>query len=283
MEKNNTFALLGTSIGHGQPKKGVEKSYEHMERIKFWPELLEKYEYQNFGALPNQDKDQAYNSLFHKTLEIINSGYRPLLFGGDHSQAFATVSALLNKYPDLRIIWVDAHADLNTPETSPSGNSHGMPLSGLFGWVDKNIWGMPWMNQLLKPHQVIHLGVRDMDEGEVALMKKHEIEFYRPEEIRKKGLSQILADISQRWKDFPTHLSFDIDGLDQSLVPATGTPVGEGLNMNEGLEIIQSAKKDFNLVSCEIVEFNPLLAANPEELKTTEDNVKLLLEEVLKS
>lgn len=282
MENKNTFALLGTSIGHGQPKKGVELSYEHMEKIKFWESLLKEYDYQNFGALPHAGKDESYNNLFHKTLEIINSGFRPLLFGGDHSQAFASVSALLNKYPDLRIIWVDAHADLNTPDTSPSGNSHGMPLSGLFGWVDKNIWGMPWMNQLLKPNQVIHLGVRDMDEGEVALMKKHEIEFYRPEEIREKGLSNILADISERWKDYPTHLSFDIDGLDQSLVPATGTPVGQGLDMNQGLEIIQAAKRDFNLVSCEIVEFNPLLASNPEELKITEENVKLLIKEVLK-
>ncbi len=283
MKNKKTFGLLGTAIGHGQPKRGVELSYDHFNKMGFWEKLAEEFEFQNFGTLPQDKNSQAYNTLFHKTLEIINSGHRPLLFGGDHSQAFATVSALLNKYPDLHIIWVDAHADLNTPETSPSGNSHGMPLSGLFGWVDKNIWGMPWMNQLLKPDQVIHLGVRDMDKGEIALMEKHNIEFYRPEEIRTKGLTTILSDIAERWKSFPTHLSFDIDGLDQTLVPATGTPVGQGLDMTEGLEIIQTCKSHFNLVSCEIVEFNPLLAKNPEELVTTEKNVSALLKEVLKA
>ncbi len=283
MKNKKTFGLLGTAIGHGQPKRGVELSYDHFNKMGFWEKLAEEFEFQNFGTLPQDKNSQAYNTLFHKTLEIINSGHRPLLFGGDHSQAFATVSALLNKYPDLHIIWVDAHADLNTPETSPSGNSHGMPLSGLFGWVDKNIWGMPWMNQLLKPDQVIHLGVRDMDKGEIALMEKHNIEFYRPEEIRTKGLTTILSDIAERWKSFPTHLSFDIDGLDQTLVPATGTPVGQGLDMKEGLEIIQTCKSHFNLVSCEIVEFNPLLAKNPEELVTTEKNVSALLKEVLKA
>ena len=282
MEQNQDYGILGTSIGHGQPKPGVEKAYEYLELVGFWESLLEKRpSLKNFMSLPQESADKAYNNLFHKTLEIINSGYKPALIGGDHSQAFATVSALLNKYPDLRIIWFDAHADINTPQTSPSGNSHGMPISGLLGLVDKNIWGMPWMNQLLKPEQVIHLGVRDIDAGEIALMEKHKVEYYRPEQIREKGLSNILKDIAQRWKGLPTHLSFDIDGLDCKYVPATGTPVGDGLDMKEAFQIIDSFKNDFDAVSCEVVEFNPDLANDKAELETTEKNVKAVIERIL--
>lgn len=275
------FGILGTAIGHGQPKPGVERSYEYLELVGFWQELEKEFDFQNFKSLNKTEAAKAYNELFHKTLEILNSGYRPLLIGGDHSQAFASISALCNKYPELRILWIDAHADLNTPETSPSGNSHGMPLSGLLGLVDKNIWGMPWMNQLLKPDQVIHLGVRDIDAGEMKLLEEHNIEHYKPADIRQKGLENILKDISKRWKGYPTHLSFDIDGLDNSLVPATGTPVPGGLDMKDAKLIIDSCKNDFDMVSAEVVEFNPDLAKTPEQLSITEKNVKELIRMIL--
>lgn len=284
MNDKKPFGILGTGICHGQPKPGVEKGYEYLELLGFWKSIVEKNPtYKNFGTLQfsPEDSSTAYNDLFHKTLEVVNRGYRPALFGGDHSQAFATISALLNIHPELHIIWVDAHADLNTPETSPSGNIHGMPLSGLLGLVDRNMWGMPWMNQLLRPDQVIHLGVRDMDAGEVQLMKDHNIEHYSPSQIRDKGLQNILNDIAERWQELPCHLSFDIDGLDSSLVPATGTPVGQGLDMSESKIIIDTVKEKFNFVSCEVVEFNPDLAKNKEELETTEKNVKKLFESMV--
>ena len=185
-------------------------------------------------------------------------------------------------YPDLRILWVDAHADINTPETSPSGNSHGMPLSGLLGLVDKNTWEMPWMNQELKPHQVVQVGIRDADQGELKLLHQHNIQYYSPESLRQKGLKNLLDELAQEWKNHPTHLSFDIDGLDQSLVPATGTPVPDGLSMEEAELVIQSVKSDFNLVACEIVEFNPDLAKTPDELHTTETHVKAFFHELLR-
>lgn len=281
MKNEKKFAVLGTAIWQGQPKPGVDRSYDYLKLVGFWEELAKEYDFANFGVLNKAEAEQVYNNLFHKTLEIINSGFRPLLIGGDHSQAFASISALCNKYPDLRILWVDAHADLNTPQTSPSGNSHGMPLSGLLGLADKNIWGMPWMNQLLQPEQVIHLGVRDIDQGEQKLLDDLGIEHYTPQDIKQKGLQNILDDIAKRWQNHPLHLSFDIDGLDQAFVPATGTPVEAGLDMDDAQRIIQSSKNNFNFVSCEIVEFNPDLAKNAEELRITENNVKELIRWVL--
>ena len=87
-----------------------------------------------------------------------------------------------------------------------------------------------------------------------------------------------MADIAKRWQGHPTHLSFDIDGLDSSLVPATGTPVSGGLNMAQAKVIIDSCKKDFDLVACEVVEFNPDLAKSPAELATTEKHVKEVID-----
>lgn len=275
------FALLGTSIAHGQPKPGVDRAYDYLELVGFWEELAQKSNYRNFGSLPRVAASKAYNDLFHKTLEIINSGHRPLLMGGDHSQAFASISALGNKHPDLRILWVDAHADLNTPQTSPSGNSHGMPLSGLLGLVDRNIWGMPWMNQNLKPDQIAYLGVRDIDQGEREILERLQIECYTPQAIREKGLAAILNDLSKRWKGHPLHLSFDIDGLDDTLVPATGTPVGSGLTMDDAKMIIHACHQQFDFISCEVVEFNPDLAKTPDELFKTEQNVKQLIQWIL--
>lgn len=282
MEKQKAFGILGTSIGHGQPKPGVEKAYEYLELLGFWKELKQEFPDNKYlGSLPNDPANKAYTEVFHKTLSLINKGLRPGLIGGDHSQAFATISAIHNKNPNLRILWFDAHADMNTPLTSPSGNIHGMPLSGLLGLVDKNIWGMPWLNQLLKPEQVIHIGVRDIDRGERELMEKHKIEHYTPEKVRELGIDNIMKDIAKRWKNYPTHLSFDIDGLDSSLVPATGTPVSQGMNMDEAYTIIDSIKRDFNFVSFEVVEFNPDLAKNKQELETTEENVKSIIKRIL--
>ncbi len=275
------FGLLGTAIDHGQEKPGVDKAYEHLKQMGFWKELAEKFSFRNFGDMEKTDSGKAYNNLFHKTLEIINSGFKPLLLGGDHSQAFASISAICTKYPGLRILWIDAHADMNTPETSPSGNTHGMPVAGLLGLINKNKWAMPWLNQLVKPTQFVQLGVRDIDNGEQRLVKEHKIEHHSPEELRKQGLENVLNKLAQRWKGQPVHLSFDIDALDASLVPATATPVEGGFNMDEAEIIIQSGHRQFDLVSSEVVEFNPELGKNPKELFTTEKNVKKLMELIL--
>ena len=125
-------------------------------------------------------------------------------------------------------------------------------------------------------------GIRDADQGELKLLHQHNIQYYSPESLRQKGLKNLLDELAQEWRNHPTHLSFDIDGLDQSLVPATGTPVPDGLSMEEAEVLIQSVKSDFNLVACEIVEFNPDLAKTPDELHTTETHVKALFHELLR-
>ena len=128
----------------------------------------------------------------------MDRGFRPALIGGDHSQAFATISAVLKKYPDVKIIWIDAHADINTPGTSPSGNIHGMPVAALMGLAPKAVWKMPWLNQSLTPDNIVYFGIRELDPGEVHTVRKYGIENYSPTQIRGKGLKNILSGISRR-------------------------------------------------------------------------------------
>ena len=273
------FGLLGTSIHQGQPHQGVQKAYAHFDNIGFWKKINSPHK--NFGSLPFEKSLLIYESLFYKTLEIIEEGFRPALIGGDHSQSFATISALLKHYPDLKVLWVDAHADINTPETSLSGNIHGMPVAGLMGFTEKEPWNKNWLNQSLKPHQLIYLGLRDLDKGEIVLIKKHHIENYTPQAFRKVGLKNVLIDIAKKWKGKAVHFSFDIDALDSSLAPATGTPSSDGLTIEETLEMINWAKQELHLVSFEFTEFNPDLAKTKEELKKTEYAVQSILSHLL--
>jgi arginase len=279
--QKNKFGLLGTAIAHGQPKPGVDKAYEYLELVGFWDELKKDFDFENFGSLSRVKPELAYNNLYKKTLEILKSNHRPFLIGGDHSQAVASIGAVASVYPDLKVLWIDAHPDLNTLDTSPSGNTHGMPVSGLLGLLDTKIWHMPSIPKILNANQIIQFGIRDIDAGELRLLKELNVEYYRPEKIKGMGLQNILDDICERWMDSPLHLSFDIDGLDETLIPATGTPVPEGLSMEEAQLIIDTCKNNFNLVSCEVVEFNPDLAKTSLELTTTEKNVKEIIKQML--
>ena len=270
------FGRMGTSVHLGQPHQGVAKAYSHLEKNGFWKTVKG----QDFGDLSvkgffNRDIVHTYEEIFQKTSDIIKKGFRPALIGGDHSQSFATISALKQHHPNLKVLWVDAHTDINTRDTSSSNNTHGMPVAGLMGVMAPELWNQKWIIQELLPKDIVYVGIRDVDEGEKKLVKKHDIENYSVEIIREKGIEKILLGIKEKWKGAPVHLSFDIDALDHSLVPATGTPVSKGLTIKEALKIIEIMGSDF--VSFELVEFNPDLAQTKQELIRTEKSVEVIL------
>ena len=276
------FGRLGSSVHQGQSSKGeifrgVVKASSHLEKQGFWREFESV---KDFGEIEADNSFGIYETLFNKTLSILKEKKKPLLIGGDHSQSFSTVSAVLKRYPDLKVLWVDAHADLNTRNTSPSNNIHGMPVAGLMGFMAKESWNENWLSQKLKSENIIYLGVRDLDEGEKEFIKKHNIGSYSSKLIKEKGIRAVLQDIKRKWKDEPVHISFDIDSLDELIAPATGTPVPEGLSLEDSFEIIKTMKA--YLVSFELVEFNPDLAESIEDLQKTEKAVKEVLRSLLK-
>lgn len=206
--------------------------------------------------------------LSSQVYEHAREGRFVLTLGGDHSIAIGTVSGTAKAIRerlgrDIAVIWVDAHADINTPETSDSGNIHGMPvafLTGLatdeadkpFGWIAED--------QKISTAKLVYIGLRDVDRGEKKILRDHNIKAFSMHDIDRHGIGKVM-DMALGWigRDTPIHLSFDVDALDPMWAPSTGTPVRGGLTLREGDFIAESVHETGNLVALDLVEVNPSL------------------------
>ncbi|KAH9857221.1 Ureohydrolase [Lenzites betulinus] len=202
--------------------------------------------------------------------EHAKNGQLPLTLGGDHSLAMGTISGTLQKYPDACVVWVDAHADINTAETTDSGNIHGMPLSFLLG-IGPKVEEFAWVQPLLKPHRLVYIGLRDVDHGERRILREHGIKAFSMHEVDKYGIGRVVEmalDHVNPGRKLPIHLSFDVDALDPTVAPSTGTPVRGGLTFREGHYICEAVYETGCLVALDIMEVNPSLA-DSESVKAT--------------
>lgn len=197
---------------------------------------------------------------------ISKAGDLPLTLGGDHSLGLGTVTGTLRSHPSAGVIWVDAHADINTPLTTDSGNLHGCPVSFLMGLegcdvAPFNEWGQP----LLKPEGIVYIGLRDIDVEERKILKDNNIKCFSMHHVDKYGIGRVVdmaldhLNGNSGRRDRPIHLSFDVDGLDPSVAPSTGTPVRGGLTFREGHYICETLHETGCLVAVDIMEVNPSL------------------------
>lgn len=229
----------------------------------------------NYEALKSNDKDsfgikntkivsECCQKIHESVKRALGDERLPITVGGDHSIGTATVSAALSHNPEACVIWVDAHADINTPATTDSGNLHGCPLSFIMG-IDSESYPpeFSWVPQNLKPNKLVYIGLRDVDEGERAILKKYNIPAFSMYHVDKYGIGKVVEmalDAVNPNRDAPVHLSYDVDAIDPSFVPATGTRVEGGLSLREGLFIAEEIAQSGLLGSIDIVETNPLLA-----------------------
>ncbi|CAK4034746.1 Arginase [Lecanosticta acicola] len=191
-----------------------------------------------------------------------------LTLGGDHSIAIGTISGTAKATRerlgrDIAVIWVDAHADINTPETSDSGNIHGMPVSFLTGLAsDSPDQPFGWLqaDQKLSTSKLVYIGLRDVDRGEKKILKENNIKAFSMHDIDRHGIGKVM-DMALGWigADTPIHLSFDVDALDPQWAPSTGTPVRGGLTLREGDFIAECVHETGSLVALDLVEVNPSL------------------------
>ncbi|CAE6502089.1 unnamed protein product [Rhizoctonia solani] len=205
-------------------------------------------------------------------------GELPLTLGGDHSLAMGTISGVLSAYPEACVVWVDAHADINTPSTSTSGNIHGMPLSFLLGIagevprVESGPQPFEWIKPILRPDRLVYIGLRDVDNGEKQILREHGIRAYSMHEVDRYGIGRVvelaLAYVNPDGNR-PIHLSFDVDALDPSVAPSTGTPVRGGLTFREGHYICEAIAETGLLVGLDIMEVNPSLGAGDADVSAT--------------
>lgn len=205
---------------------------------------------------------QMIDSVREGVKNVLDYGNRAIVLGGDHSIAMGSISGVLEKYPNVGVIWFDAHTDINTEATSPSGNAHGMPLAALMGLCQS---GINNQDHLLNPINVYWVGARSIDEGEMEIIKRLGIEghVYTAEKVHQIGMETVMHQIRTSFQENGVeqmHLSFDVDGMDPLIVPATGTPVEAGLNEIECDAFIDELSKGMpQIVSMDFVEYNPLL------------------------
>lgn len=235
------------------PKVSVEEKYTGHNHMKYLNPIIE---------INNNLAEQVYSSL--------QASNFPFVIGGDHSLGIGSIAGVARNFDEIAVIWIDAHGDINTDETSPSGNIHGMPLAASMNVGHPSLTNIYFEGQKVKPENVYILGARDLDSGEVQLAKDINLNLYTMDTVRERGLENVLNEITTKVKSSKVdgvHLSFDIDALDKSIVPGTGTAVSEGFELEEGKLIFSKLLGEGFVNSMDFVELNPLLDDSDE--KTT--------------
>jgi len=223
---------------------------------------------------------KACEQLALKVEEILSSDRLPVILGGDHSIAIGSFSGVTSffrkRQESIGLIWFDAHADMNTPESTPSGNIHGMPLAALLGYGTRELTNVAGFAPKLDPRLCAHVGARDIDSGERELIRELGMRFFTMREIDERGMAacmdEAIAIASKASGGYA--VTFDVDALDPGDAPGSGTLVRGGLTYREahlGMEKIAEAG---GMRSLEVVEINTALDVNN---KTAELGVELIL------
>jgi len=194
-------------------------------------------------------------------LRNLEPGVFPLVLGGDHSVAMATVAAAFTGPAACSaVVWIDAHADLNTPASSPSGNVHGMPLAELLGLADLGLSGLWGGGPLLSPRQLVYVGLRELDPFEREQIRTLGIRAYTMNDIDRLGIAAVFGEITDWLSGHPRwHVSLDADALDPLLAPGVGTPVSGGLTYREAHLLLELLSDSGRVGSADLVEVNPIL------------------------
>ncbi|HEX8248947.1 MAG TPA: arginase [Pyrinomonadaceae bacterium] len=209
----------------------------------------------------------ACETMSEAVRKIFQAGEFPVILGGDHSIAMGTFSGVSSFFRDegkeIGLIWFDAHADMNTPETSPSGNLHGMPLSTLLGRGEEKLVNLGGFAPKLKPEFLAHVGARDLDLGERQLIRELGIreQFFTMSDIDKRGMTECVKDaiaVASRAKDGFV-VTFDVDVIDPRFAPGSGTLVRGGITYREAHLALEIIAERGGMRSFEIVEVNPTL------------------------
>jgi arginase len=200
-----------------------------------------------------------------KVDRIMSRGDFPLVLGGDHSIAVGTVSGIAawcrREGKKLGLLWVDAHGDINTPESSPSGNIHGMPVAALLGYGPDKLTGIGGKFPKLDPANVALVGIRSLDEGEKHRLKQTGVQVHTMADIDRHGIHRVMKKALARVTDGTdcVHVSFDLDAVDPTVAPGVGTPVKGGLDYREAHLIMELLNDSGVMTSLELVEVNPIL------------------------
>ncbi|RVU82800.1 arginase [Leucothrix sargassi] len=285
LKQTNTIQVIGVPLDLGASRRGTDAGPMAL-RVAGLRAALRKIKYdvavdidipvpQKETQIRRKDPDcdahfkteilQVCQDLAKATYASLKNGSFPLVTGGDHSLAMGSVSATSHFYreqnQEIGLLWFDAHGDMNTPESSPSGNIHGMPLAHLLGTGDKDFIDILAPGAKVKPENVVLIGVRDVDLNEQAIIRDAGIHVFTMRDIDERGMAAVSREaielVSKNTAGF--HLSFDLDGCDPSVIPGTGTTVQGGVNYREAHLFLELCAESEALLAMDVVELNPFL------------------------
>ena len=259
---------------------GIDPTFFHNRPVVEVPHQNERLFRPAAESVDNQIDGIAdqYERMEERIAPVMQEGKFPFVFTGDHSNGGGTIAAIKKAFPDKRlgVIWIDAHADLHSPYTSPTGNVHGMPLATAL--ADNNVenkvrepsqevlshWDrMKGDRQRVRHEDLFFIGLRDTEAPEDKLREKHGIPNITVEELRKEGVEHVAREALAHLKDCEIlYVSFDVDSMDPSVSKGTGTPVEGGLWEQEAHELLQLLAHDQRLCCLEVTEVNPCLDTN---------------------
>ncbi len=281
--------ILGVPLGFGAGTVGSELGSTAIRLAKFRGNRLSKhietlgYEVKDYGdveiANPNYEAQPEENpkylpeiiiscqNMAGKLKEILAEDHLPIILGGDHSIATGTFSGVSGHFhekdEEVGLIWFDAHADMNTPETSPSGNTHGMPLAALMGYGDPGLVNLEGFSPKINKNYLAHIGARDLDLGEKKYIHGMGLreQFFTMSDVDDLGMKECVnraIDIASKAKG-GFAVTFDVDVMDPRFAPGSGTLVRGGINYREAHLALEAIAERGGMVSFEIVEVNPTL------------------------
>ncbi|CAG8961321.1 hypothetical protein HYFRA_00013782 [Hymenoscyphus fraxineus] len=288
LPNGDQLGVVAVGFSGGQCKPGVDAAPSALISSGLLTQLQEELGYKLFHDntvhsykefLPASDPDYrgmknplAVSAVTKKLSEQVyahaKEGRTVLTLGGDHSIAIGTISGTAKAIRErlgreMAVIWVDAHTDINTPEGSGSGNVHGMPvafLSGLAKESREDVFGWLKDEHMISLKKLVYIGLRDVDRAEKVILRENKIKAFSMHDIDRHGIGRVMEmALGYIGTDTPIHLSFDVDALDPTYAPSTGTPVRGGLTLREGDFIAECVHETGCMVAMDLVEVNPTL------------------------
>ena len=294
---HSRIAIIGAPLDLGQDRRGVDMGPSAVRVANLNRRIAELgYDAEDWGNIPVEQKESspegeasakylsqiaaACSVLACRVQEALSGGRLPLVLGGDHSVAVGTVSGVGDHFhkrgDSIGLIWLDAHADMNTPDTSPSGNIHGMPLACIVGMGPPELSVLAGYRPAIDPHHTVIIGLRDVDQLEKPHVRNSGVRAFTMRDIDERGLRSVMEEAiriaSADAAGF--HLSLDMDFVDPTYAPGVGTPVRGGATYREAHLAMEMICDSRRMVSMEVVEVNPVI---DEHNRTAELAVELIM------
>jgi arginase len=281
-EAKRTLRLVGVPMDLGAGRRGVDMGPSAI-RIAGLNEALRRlgFDVVDDGDVavpapetrePGDENARYLDPIYHvcnrlrlRVRRALEQGDVPLVLGGDHSIAIGTFSGVAEHYrgqgEQVGLIWVDAHGDMNTPGSSPSGNIHGMPLATLLGLGHPRLVEMGGFTPKVQKEHVCLIGIRDVDDSERRIIRESGIHVYTMRDVDERGMRAVMQEAVSIASDGTAgfHVSFDLDGMDPRDVPGTGTPVKGGISWREANLLMEMVSDTGKMLSLEVTELNPIL------------------------